>query len=407
MVTLKKGKLKRRLVLALDWLSDIAIKKEETIKDELNILSAEHFYWKGAIRNEYIVAKKKWNFYAPVWHSSQALKALALASQLEFIENKRKYLDTAKNIANFLLKNQVWDESNPDHGLLLAFEDVPGNVNTSGIFEAADGLFILSEITKDDLYKERILKALDYCLDNLYIKGEGLFHDNYDYKNRKISDLFNIEYKNGKELPGRPLNDDSVFLKAYNLTKKEKYKEVFWEIIERLMKEENPPGNWIKYHPCNSRKGYIHPRHAFWWGRPFIRAYMETKKQEYLDVAMRSGEWYKKAVRTDGGLFRNTYVDFNTDSFGHATSGTACAAILWLELKRAIGNSEYNSYIRNSLVYCMNLQFNRPEDKNLRGCVLEKILPPDGTDRSPYFIRDLGTIFFIQAATKYLNQNKI
>ena len=389
--------------MALDWLSDIALKKEEKITDELNILNAEQPYWKGAIRNEYIIATKKWNFYAPVWHSSQALKALVLASQLDFIDNKSKYLNAAKEIASFLLRNQIWDENNHDHGLLLAFEDVPGKINTSGIFEAADGLFLLSEITKVELYKERILKALDYCIDNLYIKGEGLFHDSYDYKNKMICDPFNYEHINGKELPGRPLNDDSVFLKAYNLTNKEKYNEVFWEIIERLMKEENPPGNWIKYHPCNIRRGYIHPRHAFWWGRPFIRAYEETKKQEYLDVAIRTGEWYKKAVRADGGLFRNTYADFNTDSFGHATSGTACAAILWMELKEVTRDNDYNAYIRNSLVYCMNMQFKRVEDKNLLGCVLEKVLPPDGTDRNPYFIRDLGTIFFIQAGVKYLN----
>ena len=38
----------------------------------------------------------------------------------------------------------------------------------------------------------------------------------------------------------------------------------------------------------------------------------------------------------------------------------------------------------------------------LRGAILEKVLPPDGTDRSPYHIRDLGTIFFVIAAEKYL-----
>ena len=65
MVTLKKGKLKRRVILALDWLSDIAIKKEETITNELNILNAEHSYWKGAIKNEYIVAKKNGIFTPP------------------------------------------------------------------------------------------------------------------------------------------------------------------------------------------------------------------------------------------------------------------------------------------------------------------------------------------------------
>ena len=403
MVALKKGKLKRRLVLALDWLSEIAIKREETITDELNVLQAEHAYWKGAIKNEYMVERKKWNFYAPVWHSGQAIKALVLASQLVFIEEKKKYLVAAKNIAKFILKNQIWKEGSPEHGLIFSYEDLPGKITTSGMLEAADGLFILSEITGNEEYKNKTLAALEYCFNNLYIKGEGLFHDAYDYKNKTILDPYNNELVDGKDLPGRPLNDDSVYLKAYKITRDEKYKIVFWEIIDRLMKEENPPGNWIKYFPCNQRKGYIHPRHAFWWGVPFIRAYEETKDSNYLDIAIRCGEWYKKAVRVDGGLFRNTYLDYNTDSFGHATSGTACAAILWMELKKHAQKGEYNSYIRNSLVHCMNMQFTKPVDHNLLGCVLEKVLPPNGTDRNPYLIRDLATIFFIQAGVKYLD----
>jgi hypothetical protein len=33
---------------------------------------------------------------------------------------------------------------------------------------------------------------------------------------------------------------------------------------------------------------------------------------------------------------------------------------------------------------------------------MEKVLPPDGTDACPYYIRDLGTVFFIQAASRRL-----
>lgn len=50
----------------------------------------------------------------------------------------------------------------------------------------------------------------------------------------------------------------------------------------------------------------------------------------------------------------------------------------------------------------MNMQFTNPEDPNLKGAILEKIMPPDGTDHNPYYIRDLGTIFFIQTISMYL-----
>ena len=36
----------------------------------------------------------------------------------------------------------------------------------------------------------------------------------------------------------------------------------------------------------------------------------------------------------------------------------------------------------------------------LEGAFLEQVLPPNGTDRSPYFVRDIATTFVIQAACR-------
>ena len=122
----------------------------------------------------------------------------------------------------------------------------------------------------------------------------------------------------------------------------------------------------------------------------------------FCNVFFCSVEWYKKALRKDGGFFRGTYTDFKTDSFGHATSGTACAVICFLKYYEFTKDEEIIEYIEKGLEYCMKMQFTNPDDPNLKGAILEKILPPDGTDRSPYYIRDLETIFFIQAASLYL-----
>ncbi|MEM2740391.1 MAG: hypothetical protein QXQ29_06290, partial [Candidatus Bathyarchaeia archaeon] len=105
-----------------------------------------------------------------------------------------------------------------------------------------------------------------------------------------------------------------------------------------------------------------------------------------------------------GGLFRDTFIDFSTPSFGHATSGIACTVILWLELTQILEDKRYIEPMRKALRFCISMQFRNPEDPNLRGAILEKVLPPiDGTDKSPYHIRDLGTIFFIQAVAKILS----
>jgi len=394
------ARLKKAVPLALDWLSDIAMKQEENLTDELNSYKIELPYWKGSIRNEYFAAIKKWRIYGPIWHTGQALKSLLLGSEIDFVEDKQKYLNAALESANFLLKNQIWDESDPNHGLLLAFEDVVGKITTSGIFEAIDSLFILSDLTKNNLYRERALGALDFCKERLYVKGKGYFIDTYDPAKNEPFNPYNYDKTTGVD--GRPVIDDSVYFTAWKLTGNEEYATLFWEMIDRLILDEDPPGNWISYWPNNKKKGYFHPRHSFWWGRPFLVAYKEGKEQKYLNVVKRACDWYINAIRKDGGLFRNTYTDWGTESFGHATSGTACAVILWLEYKEATGTTDYNSVIRKCLNHCISMQFTNPQDKNLKGCILEKVLPPDGTDKSPYFIRDLGTIFFIQAAAKYL-----
>ncbi|MHA1651683.1 MAG: hypothetical protein ACTSYB_15940 [Candidatus Helarchaeota archaeon] len=399
----EKVRLRKSLPLALDWLVDIAMMKTESLSSEQNSHKLEHKYWKGAIKGEYSVATKTWDFFSPIWHTGQAIKALIMAIELEFLD-REKYLNAAVECADFILKNQIWDKKNVDHGLILAFEDIAGIVNTSAILECLDGLFYLASATHKKIYQERALEAVKFVKNKLYLKGQGTFLDGYDYKNHKAVASYNYEPQEENHV-GRPLNDDSIFLKAWYLTKDDEYAEIFWELCEKLIQEEYPPGNWIRYLPCNSYTGAIHPRHAYWWGRPFLKAYKERKEEKYLAIATRAADWYVKAIRKDGGLFRNTYIDFSSDSFGHATSGVACAIIFWLDMKRITGTKKYDALIKKCLNFCLKMQFTNPKDENLRGCILEKVLPPwtfKGSDASPYYIRDLGTIFFIQAAAKYL-----
>ena len=110
-------------------------------------------------------------------------------------------------------------------------------------------------------------------------------------------------------------------------------------------------------------------------------------------------------MRRDGGIFRTTFTDFNTLSFGHATSGSACAARCVLAAYGESGDGGWLELAESALNFCGSMQLTNPADPNLRGAILEKVLPPDGTDKLPYHIRDLGTIFFIQAASEYLDSD--
>ena len=136
---------------------------------------------------------------------------------------------------------------------------------------------------------------------------------------------------------------------------------------------------------------------------PLLFTYNHTKDRKFFDAAIASAEFAEKSMSEDGGWFRGYYLNGKTDSFGHATSGSACSAIFWMELYKVTGEKKWLLFAEKALSFCMNVQFANPSDSNLKGAILEKVLPPDGTDKSPYYLRDLGTIFFVQAVAEYLS----
>ncbi len=387
--------LRAALKLACSWLVEIAQVKTEGLTVEKNRGGHPTAYWKGAIRGEYSVAAKEWSFFCPMWHTGQAIKALVMASR---VLNDDSLLGAARDSADFIAHNRVNDESDPDYGMLLAYEDFPDLVNTSAVLETIDGLFYLADATNDLTYSEWAVAAARWVLKTMYLPGEGLVMDWYHPAERRVVENNSLS----KNYPGRPLADDAVLLKAARASSDPKLRDAFYEIIDRLIREEDPPGNWIAFGPCSRSAGSIHPRHAYWWGRPMVAAYRDSGQGCYLQTALRAGEWYAAAQRRDGGILRGTYVDFKTDSFGHATSGTACAVLMYHDLWKLTQDPKWIPLIKRGLRYCMKMQFVKPEDPNLKGAILEKVKMPNGTDQSPYYVRDLGSIFFIQAASDLL-----
>ncbi len=390
--------LRAALKLACHWLVDVAQVKTEELTFEKNKASHPTSNWKGAIRGEYSVARKQWSFFCPTWHTGQAIKALVMASQ---VLKDQSLLEAAIFSAGFIENNRISDPEHPDYGLILAYEDFPDLVNTSAILEALDGLFVLSAVTGDTKYQQWALDALTWVIRRMYLHGEGLFRDWYDPKDQMVVENNALSHS----FPGRPLIDDAILLKAYEITGDEDFKRVFYEIAERLLREEDPPGNWVAFGPSNPIKGSIHPRQSYWWGRPMLAAYKQSGDHRYLSCFVRAGEWYAGAQRKDGGILRGTYTNLKTESFGHATSATACAVMVYLDLYKQTHDHKWVSLIMRGMRYCMKMQMVKPVDPNLKGSIIEKINKPDGTDDNPYHIRDIGSIFFIQAASELLSEH--
>ena len=62
---------------------------------------------------------------------------------------------------------------------------------------------------------------------------------------------------------------------------------------------------------------------------------------------------------------------------------------LWQKLEKVLNEKLFHRPLNLALQYSINMQFREVSDANLPGCVLEKVLPPDGTERSPYHVRHL------------------
>ena len=377
--------LRKQLRDAIGWLTGPACVRENA---PVGQVGAEMNYrdWRGAIRGEYSAAGREWGCCCPYWHTGQAVKALVMAAA---VLNEPKLLDDARFCAGFLLANQRED------GLFPSREVKPDEINTSATLESVDGLFLLSEATGDGQYREAALAALKWVAEHAWMPEKRLFRDIYNAER----DEFVYGITSSQD---RPLLDDAVFWTAYRLTGDERYRDIALATAETLLATENPPGNWIRYIPCSQARGYIHPRHAFWWGLPMLTLYRGTGDARFREAFFRAADWYRKALRRDGGIFRTTFTDFNTLSFGHATSGSACAARCFLAAYGESGDGGWLELAESALNFCGSMQLTNPADPNLRGAILEKVLPPDGTDKLPYHIRDLGTIFFIQAASEYL-----
>ena len=352
--------------------------------------------WRGAFRGEYDAAAKTWDVFCPIWHGGQGVKALAMAHAALGDE---ALLEAARYAADFILRHQITDEADADCGLILAYEDA--RINTTAVLECLDGLFTLSEVTGEGRFADAAVAALRWVARKAFKPDEGRFWEEYDRDARAyVAPYVNPETKRLKE--GAPMLDDGVFVKGWRLTGDRALLDVAVRTADRLLADEDPPGNWAIYPPANPNTRVLHPRNGYWWGRPMWMVHRATGDGRYLDGCRRTAAWYAGAMRLDGGMFRDTGPGFRTPSFGQATSGISCAAILWAELTREYGDAEWRDGIRRALGYGYSVQFDRAGDANLAGAVLEKVVHPAGSDAPPWYLRDIGTFFYIQAVCTVL-----
>jgi hypothetical protein len=237
-----KKQLLEHMELAAGWLADIALNRDDEPIGEYGKLMPL-LRWRGAIRGEYRVAERAWDSFCPIWHTGQAVKALHLAAGTL----RRPDLDeAAAAAAEFIVKNRTRT------GALLAVEDHPDKINTSAVLEALDGLFDLPE------YRDAAIEILYWVKEHLWDPERSLFYGLYDPFGEHV---LPEKIRAGR---ARPLLDDAVYITGWRHTGDPALLAVATATAERLLRDEFPAGNWMKYGPCLLAEQRIHPRHAYW-----------------------------------------------------------------------------------------------------------------------------------------------
>ncbi|MFB3905211.1 MAG: hypothetical protein ACE15E_17310 [Acidobacteriota bacterium] len=375
-IRISREDLAKRALQGCDWLADVS-----------QVLAQDDPSY-GAMKGEYDTRSRKWAFYGPFWHTGQAVRVLLMAYQ---DSGKEKYLKHAVLGGEYMTRHQIKDKSDKLYGFVHGREIA--QANTASQVENFMALYDLYKVTKDPSWRERFHLALDWVAKNAYLDGQGLFYNHYE----PATDSFAPVEKS------RPTNDDAVFGVGYREFNDPRYLKIFLETADRLLREEDPPGNWMKYPPCRpdvfDGQGRMHPRHAWWWGYPMLTAYDLTGDKKYLDAAVRAAQWYIDNNNLDGGYYYNVTKSGGKHlSFDFCTSAVGCAMIMWIDLWKRTGEEKYLKEIETSLGFLLRCQLRDDvEDPAVRGAFFEGMLPPDGTLAPGFYFRDIATIYSVRA----------
>ena len=95
-------------------------------------------------------------------------------------------------------------------------------------------------------------------------------------------------------------------------------------------------------------------------------------------------------------------ASFQTTTFGQVTSGSACAAILRIELFQVTKDPALLPDIQKALAFVGESLVTNATDENMRGGVIEDSVDPGKCDASPYHLRDIAASFYMQALSMLL-----
>ena len=357
---------------------------------------------------DYDIISGSWNPYEEAWHTGQAIYGLVEAYQ---VTRQKRLLDQANKSLDWWLSLQFTEDPflkgmlNAAHGSKLG-----PLINFTTITDGTNGIFALYEVTKNPRILSTCEEVADWMIREMYIEEEGLFYNIVDPTQKKVLKTFNPhrpEDKNPKITEvARPNNEGYFFKDLYEYTGKEKYKEVFLNLSESLVRRQYDNGFWMDFEPndLENRGGKIHPRFNIWNAESLIEAYKLTEDEKFLNAALKTARAMQKLQRKNGRIYYFNYLDGNYREGSVCGSAVSFSGILWLKIKQLTGTTEFDDSIELSLKWVLDNRFPTDHpDENVRGAFLETRSRVE-ENKSRLFVRDIATAFGLRFLSMYYRQ---
>jgi len=238
----------------------------------------------------------------------------------------------------------------------------------------------------------------------------GVFYDNVDPETGDVlkeNSPFWPEKKNQTLFDvARPNNEGSLYKDMYEFTGDDKYRQIFIELCESLVKKQGPEGLWMDFMPNHKAEGSFHPRFNLWYAESLLEGYDLSGDRRYLEAALKTARMYAKYQKKEGTIYYENYLDGTSNENSVCGSAVAFAGILWLRLLHFGVGDEFREHIEKSLTFVLKNRFaSGHPDPNLAGAVLNT-RTRHRKGKIWLVNRDVGTSFGLRFLCDYYNHMK-
>ena len=358
----------------------------------------------GKSKCDYNLIEGKWYPYEPAWHTGQIIDALVDAYK---VTKDKKYLGYAEKAGNWWCSLLITDNPKLNGMVSAVHGDYVSDIVFATVTDGTPGLFNLYRTTGIKKYAEIPTSAGEWMLKHMKVPGRGLFYDALDPKTGKVikedSPFWPDKKKQKLYDVARPNNEGYLYKDMYKFTKNEKYKKVFLELCESLLKTQGPEGLWMDFMPNDKAEETFHPRFNLWYAESLLEGYDMTHNKKYLEAAKKTLLTYQKAQRGDGTIYYVNYLDGKYGKGSITGSAVAFAGLLWIRMVEYGNGNEFKDSIEKSAEWILKNRFaiNHP-DKNLRGAVIN-LRQRHKHGKIWLTQRDVGTSFGIRFLCDYYN----